>query len=251
MKIAILVVVGLLAVLSRADQTGISIGASICSLDNIQRGLTPLIVPSVIENGTLVDEVKFGNWLGSLSIENLEINPKIVFDNVKLKLAWLNATNVYYSLENLEVNLQFSYAVKLGILPALTGSGKVNASGITGELSATYIDSKPMWDVVFQEDTFQLDSLDIEVTPGIINGLLSLFRGWIKSEIVGIIPTLVQELNDLIVHDLDSSDPRRMQVALTEGVAINATFSTSPVLDEADDYALMSMNGLVYNNVTL
>ena len=88
MKIAILVVVGLLAVLSRADQTGISIGASICSLDNIQRGLTPLIVPSVIENGTLVDEVKFGNWLGSLSIENLEINPKLVFDNVKLKLAW-------------------------------------------------------------------------------------------------------------------------------------------------------------------
>ncbi len=64
-------------------------------------------------------------------------------------------------------------------------------------------------------------------------------------------PGLVDDLNNLIKTSLDSTDPRRMPLALTTNVAFNFTFSTRPVMDQVKDYALVSFNGLVYNNITL
>ena len=117
--------------------------------------------------------------------------PQIDFNGVTLKLAWSNATSVFYSIEALTVNLAFEYALKAFGVQTLSGTGKVNASNINGELSATYIESTQEWIVVFKEDSFKMNKLDVTISTPILNSLLSLFRGWITSEIQNAIPNLV------------------------------------------------------------
>ena len=55
----------------------------------------------------------------------------------------------------------------------------------------------------------------------------------------------------MVKEGLDSQDPRRLPLALSPNIVANFTFTDRPVMDKADDYALLSFNGIVYNNITL
>ena len=133
----------------------------------------------------------------------------------------------------------------------LSGTGKVNASNINGELSATYIEDTKEWIVVFKEDSFSMNKLQVTLSNPILNALLSLFEGWITSEIRDVIPNLVAQLNGLVVEGLESQDPRRLALNFGRNIAANFTFTDRPVMDKANDYALLSFNGLFYNDVSL
>ena len=136
-------------------------------------------------------------------------------------------------------------------LKVLSGTGKVNASNINGELSATYVESVNDWVVTFKEDSFSMNKIGITISTPVLNSLVSLFQGYITDQIKNIIPKEVTVLNNLVKEGLDSQDPRRLPIALSPNIALNFTFTDRPVMDEANDYALLSFNGLVYDNTTL
>lgn len=102
------------------------------------------------------------------------------------------------SAQNLTVDLDTDY--ELHTLTTITGKGEIQVQNLCVNVTMT-LQEKEGWTLVFEQESSSIEKLNITMTPGIVEDIMSWIEGSIKNELLTALPTTVfPMLNEAVVE---------------------------------------------------